>query len=87
MERKELLQVKYCPHCGAIYGAGQEPSGWQGDWCCGARDVTWAPAHALLGWGGRPAQELKRVRRRLEDRLRKDPEFLSKVMELAGFIA
>jgi len=77
-------EIKYCPHCGAIFAVGSPPEGYQGEWCCGTRDVQWAPAFYILRAHGleRVARELRKLRRQIEDRLRKDPDFLTEVIKI-----
>ena len=47
-EEKQLLRL-VCPHCGEEMGERAlwpaQESHWQGEWCCGSRDVYLVPAH------------------------------------------
>jgi len=69
--------AKYCPQCGRIFGfyaKNEIPPGYKGDLCCGSRLVQFAPI-ALLMAEDAPDQvknEMRRIRRRIEDLIRKD---------------
>lgn len=79
------MQLKVCPHCGRIRGWGIRPEGFQGEWCCGARDVTYVPVTRLDLVP--PAEaEFRKLRRRVEDRLRKDPETVAEMASKLGLI-
>ena len=82
----ETKEVKVCGHCGTVFAYEVSPPGHQGDWCCGNRDVGYIPASHLLRLFPESHANVAQLRRRLEDRVRKDPEALFRALSALDMI-